>query len=513
MSRPGTIGWFAVHEARLAWRDWLSLFIGRRRRRAVGLALGVVIVALLLHGLAYLMLASSANLAGDADKRVLLVVTGALLMSWSMMISQALESATRAFYARGDLDLILTSPVSAGRLFAVRVAAMVMPIMLMTVLLAAPFIHVLAWYGGARWLGAYAVALALAMDAVAVAMLLTVAMFRAIGPARTRSIAQIVAAVIGAAFAIGMQFAAIVSYGGLSRMTFARLPMFVELAPDRGSVIWWPARALLGEPTALAVLMGLSIAAFAATIYFFAPRFGQLALAAGTASHRTMPRRRRRTGFHDWSPAQALRRKEWMLLVRDPWLMSQTLMQLLYLLPAAFLLWRNFYTGAGTSALLVPILVVAGGQLAGGLAWLAVSGEDAPELIATAPVPASRVLRAKAEAVLGAIAVVFSPLIVMLALAAPFAGLVALVGIFIAAGSATAIQFWFRTQAKRTLFRRRQTSSRVANIAEALSSIGWAGTSALAATGTWLAIIPGILVLMIVAGVWLISPVRNPAAT
>jgi hypothetical protein len=49
--------------------------------------------------------------------------------------------------------------------------------------------------------------------------------------------------------------------------------------------------------------------------------------------------------FRNSTPAQALRRKEWTLLLRDPWLMSQTLMQLLYLLPAGFLLWRNFYAG------------------------------------------------------------------------------------------------------------------------------------------------------------------------
>ncbi len=82
----------------------------------------------------------------------------------------------------------------------------------------------------------------------------------------------------------------------------------------------------------------------------------------------------------------------------------------------------------------------------------------------------------------------------------------------IAAGSATAIQFWFRTQARRSLFRRRQTSSRVATFAEALSSIGWAGTGALAATGTWLAVIPGLMVLAIVGGAWMISPARRAAA-
>ena len=61
--------------------------------------------------------------------------------------------------------------------------------------------------------------------------------------------------------------------------------------------------------------------------------------------------------------------------------MSQTLMQLLYLVPPALLLWRSFADGAGSLVVLVPVLVMAAGQLAGGLAWLAISGEDAPDLV------------------------------------------------------------------------------------------------------------------------------------
>jgi ABC-2 type transport system permease protein len=511
MIRSGTIGWFALHEARLAWRDWLSLMTAGHRRRARAVALGFIAFAFFAHGLAWLILGSSANLSGMADTHALVVITGMLLAAWSMMLSQAMEAVTRAFYARGDLDLILTSPVTASRLFAVRIVAMVMTILLMTLVLSAPFINVLVWRGGAHWLGAYAVTVALAMDAVAVAVVLTIAMFRAIGPRRTRAIAQIAAAVIGAAFAIAIQFAAITSFGVVSRMAVLQSPALARLAPDSGSAIWWPAHAVLGKPVALAALLGFSVIALAAAIRVAAPRLGQFALAAANVSHGTIQQRRRQARFHSISPARVLRRKEWTLLLRDPWLMSQTLMQLLYLLPAAFLLWRNFYTG-GASALLVPVLIVAAGQLSGGLAWLAVSGEDAPELVASAPISAARVLRAKTEAVLGGIAVVFAPFVVMLAATAPFAALVAFFGIAIAAGSATAIQFWFRSQARRSLFRRRQTSSRVATFAEALSSIGWAGTGALAATGTWLAVFPGLIVLAIVGGTWMISPNRKATA-
>ena len=148
MSRPGTIGWFAMHEARLAWRDWLSLMTGEHRRRARTVVLGFMIYTLFVHGLAWLILASSANRAGTADTHVLLAITGTLVLAWSLMLSQALEFTTRAFYARGDLELILTSPAVASRLFGVRTAAMAVSIVGMALVLAAPFINVLIWSGG-----------------------------------------------------------------------------------------------------------------------------------------------------------------------------------------------------------------------------------------------------------------------------------------------------------------------------------------------------------------------------
>src|SRR5690606_2965515 len=117
--------------------------------------------------------------------------------------------------------------------------------------------------------------------------------------------------------------------------------------------------------------------------------------AAGLASARVRQRPAGRSVFRPASREQALRRKEWTLLRRDPWLLSQTLMQILYLVPPALLLWVNFGADAGLFVVVVPVLVMASGQLAGGLAWLALSGEDAHDLVVTAPVPPRAVLRAK----------------------------------------------------------------------------------------------------------------------
>jgi ABC-2 type transport system permease protein len=505
VSRPGTIPWFARHELRLAWRDWLGMMTAGGRTRARTLAIVLVALVAFMHMVAFSMVARFAAVGLDPDKTTLVVVSGSALLSWSLMLSQAMESVTRAFYTRSDLDLLLSSPIAAARAFAVRIAAIAVSVMSMAALLAAPFINVLAVLGGPRWLLAYIAVMAMAATAVALAALMTTALFQMIGPKRTRLVAQIVAAVIGAGFVIGLQLAAIVSHGTLSRLAILASQPIVDIAPDIGSIVWWPARALLGDVAAIGGVLGAGILLLSISIAMVAPRFADCAIAAGAVPARTR-QRRHASRFRSASPNAMLRRKEWTLLRRDPWLVSQTLMQLLYLLPPAFLLWRGFGGEGASQVLLVPVLVMAAGQLAGGLAWLAISGEDAPELVATAPLSAGNILRAKVEAVMGSILMVFAPFIVALALVSPFCALVAGIGIAIAAGSATEIQLCFRSQARRSHFRRRQTSSRVATFAEAFVSIAWAATAALAATGTALAAMPGVVAVGILAGAHLFNP-------
>jgi ABC-2 type transport system permease protein len=427
------------------------------------------------------------------------------------MISQAMESMTRAFYSRSDLDLILASPVAAQRLFAVRIATVGVSVAMMAIPLAAPFIDILVVRGGLRWMGAYGLIVAMGAAAAALAVAFTVALFRIIGPRRTRLVAQVVAAVIGAAFVIGLQVAAILSYGTISRVSVLQSSAVLTHAPDLASIVWWPARAAMGDWLALIGVLAVSFALLIAAIALVSPRFGEYATAAAGAAASSVSQTGRQSAFKKTSPRRALRRKEWTLLRRDPWLVSQTFMQMLYLIPPAVLLWRSFDDGDGAYNLLVPVLVMAAGQLAGGLAWLAISGEDAPDLVATAPVPAGFILRAKVEAVLGVIAVVFTPMVAVLAMLSPWHALVASGGIVIATTAATAIQLWFRGQAKRSQFRRRQVSSRVATFTEAFSSIGWAATAAVASVSLVLAIAPALIALLVVAGAWIMSP-RQAAA-
>jgi ABC-2 type transport system permease protein len=504
MIQPGTAVWFARHESRLAWRDFVAMMTAGKAARRRRLALGLAAFVIGMHVVAYFAVGGVATAV--VDKHFLIGVTATILLAWLLMVSQAMESITRAFYARADLDLILASPVAAQRLFAVRIATVALAVAAMALPLAGPFIDMLAVRGGAHWLGAYGVIVAMGAAATAIAVALAVALFRIIGPKRTRLTAQVLAAVIGAAFVIGLQVAAILSYGTLSRAEVLQSHTLEALTPDLASALWWPARAALGDGPALAAVLLAGVALLAAAIALLAPRFGEVALAASGAGASPAAPSRRAKSFRVAAPGAALRRKEWLLLRRDPWLASQTLMQILYLLPPAILLWRTFEAGGGALNLLVPVLVMAAGQLAGGLAWLSISGEDAPDLIATAPIPQRYVLRAKIEAVIVIIAAIFAPLVAVIAVASPWHAAVTGTGIVIAATCATAIQLWFRTQAKRSQFRRRQVSSRIATFAEAFSSIGWAATAAVAAISPLLAVPPGLIALALLVGTRLLAP-------
>jgi ABC-2 type transport system permease protein len=504
IAAPGTTFWFAEHEWRLAWRDWLAMMSGGRRKRLRRAVVAIAIFVVFMHFVAYWVVGRYAD--ASPDRATLVTITASLLLSWLLMISQAMESTTRAFYARSDLDLILASPVVAEKVFAVRIATVALSMAMMALPLAAPFIDILIARGGWRWIGCYGVIAAMGATATALAVGLTIALFRLIGAKRTRFVAQVVAAVIGAAFVIGLQIAAILSYGTISRISVLQSQALLAHMPGPGSAIWWPARAALGDGTALLGVLAASLALLAAVIAIVAPRFDEYAITAAGVDASSVVQVRRLSAFRATSPGRALRTKEWTLLRRDPWLVSQTFMQMLYLVPPAVLLWRSFNDGNGAYQLLVPVLVMAAGQLAGGLAWLAISGEDSPDLVASAPVPSGFVVRAKIEAVLGIIAVIFAPLVAVLAIASPWHALVTTVGIVVAATAATSIQLWFRTQAKRSQFRRRQVSSRLATFAEAFSSIGWAATAAVAAASLPLAIAPGLLALLVVIGTWFMSP-------
>ena len=499
---PGTLT-FARHEARLLWRDLTAMMTAQRTYRGPLVALVVAAIYVGVHPLADHVLEPFVANGLAPTVPTLLVVSGLLAMLFSLMASQAIESVTRVYFGRSDLDLILSSPAPVARMFEVRALVIAAQTSLLSLVISSPILNVLAWRVGPGFLLGYAVIAVMALVAVSLALVLALVLLRALGAKRARLTAQIAAAFVGAGFVIALQAFAIIGGTGVDRFAFFTSPEVIAAAPAAGSLVWSPAMVALGDASRLWILLAPGLAVFALAVRSCAARFAKDALAATGAEERS-GRADRFRGFSRRAGVRgALRAKEWRLLKRDPWLLSQTLQQVLYMLPPALLLFLKYGEDQSVLFVVVPVIVMAVGQLAGGLAWLAISGEDAHELIVTAPVSPRDVLIAKVQAVAGIVAWIVVPISLLLLPISTKAALCTLVGATAAAALATLIQMWFRAQANRSFFRRRQVSSRAATICEALVSINCAAIACLymAEMAPHLYTGPGVaLVLALVAG-------------
>ena len=289
MSSAAALTWFARHEIRLAWREWLAMIAGRRGKRKRAIIALTVFVAI-MHLPAYAVIGRFADLQAPLGKPELIVITATIFLAWALMLSQAIESVTRVFYARADLDLIMSSPANLANVFSVRIAAIGLSVIGMALLFSTPFIDVLVIGGGIRWLSAFGVVVAIGLSAAAVAIAITIALFRLIGPSRTRLVAQIVAAIIGAGFVIALQVAAILSYGTLSRFTVLTSDAASAYAPALDSPLWWPARAAIGDGMVLSWLMAGGLVLLGVVMAVFSPRFADTVVSVA-ATARVRPSR------------------------------------------------------------------------------------------------------------------------------------------------------------------------------------------------------------------------------
>src|SRR5436189_5891149 len=122
MSSAAALTWFARHEFRLAWREWLAMMTGGRLGRKRRAVIGLIAFAAIMHLPAYAVIGRFADLQAPLEKSSLIVMSATIALAWALMLSHAIESVTRVFYARADLDLIMSSPVRLANVFSIRIA-------------------------------------------------------------------------------------------------------------------------------------------------------------------------------------------------------------------------------------------------------------------------------------------------------------------------------------------------------------------------------------------------------
>lgn len=475
----GSVAWLLAHELRLVFR-------GGTRAGRIGLAITAVTMAVLTAFAGFPLALMLRHRVIAPSPFIVLSLDLLIGLLFTLFLSQTLASATLSLYERGDLDLLLSSPLPARRVLTVRAFVIATTPFLVLAAIVTPFLVPIALLGHAALLAAYLVLAALALAAASLGLMLAMAMFAAIGPRRTRTIGQISAAFIGAGFFLLSQVRNFFPQDvPLAFADFKAVAASPVVSPD--GPLGWPARAVLGDPVPLAAALGVSVLLFTASAATLGRRFAaDAAIAAGIdAGHAR--RRARAAGPFRGGVFRSLMRKELKLIARDPTLVSQVLLRVLYLIPLLFALLSNAATHyASRVASGAGALAFVASQVAASLAWITISAEDAPDLLAAAPLARTQIRTAKLFAALLPIFSVLVLPIAALTVLSPIAGVSALLGVSGASLSAGLINLWYEKPAQRKNFRRRGTGSLASTLGELIIGLSWSMTTvAVASRSVW----------------------------
>ncbi|MFI5015541.1 MAG: hypothetical protein ACHQAY_24660 [Hyphomicrobiales bacterium] len=502
---PGSLAWLVAHDLRLSWRRFRGMF----RKLNLTATLGLILTAqLVFHLIAMPAAAWFGRLEADADQtdyHAALAAGVLLVLSW--VTAQALTGSTRALHARGELDIVLASPVAARNVVMARALSIAAEAITSVAILVAPVIDMNVIAGRSHWLAAYPVLVGAGLLGTAIGLSVAVGLFAVMGPRRARLVSQVAAALIGGGFVLAVQVANLLPQSWRDEILAALGSDSWGDAFEHGSSLWLPVRAAAGDAPSLLVWGALSICVFGLVTSALGDRFAKIAIAsAGMAAGPLVKRHRALRPFHGGA-GRALRRKELLLIARDPWLISQIFLQIVYVLPIAVILLHGESTAGSVTLAAGPSIVVIASQLSGAFAWLAISGEDAPDLLTSAPLTRARIERGKIEAVAFPVAMIVALPLIWLAVLAPSAAAFALA---FAAGAAVAtacLNLWHPAPGRRGDMMRRHQQSRFIGLMEHLISLFFAVGCALALIGSLLALIPVGLAL----GVLWINRRRKPA--
>jgi len=493
IGRPGSTLWLLAHEMRLAGRRWGRRRGGRAPNRALRLALTFALPVVLTLAVGVPLGLALRRFEVTPTPVAAAVGAFTLVTIFTLMLSQSLAAAVDALYERNDLDLLFSSPLEPRTVMTVRFLGVAASVFRVSAYFFVGPLIAIAVLGHPQFLAAVVVLFALALASAGTGLLLTAGLFRLIGPRRTRTIGQVLAALVGASIFLASQMRQILG----DDRTDSTMQQVIRLARDPAYQfpgLDWPLRALIGQPLPLLAAAAIGAGIFGVANAWLGPRFAADAAAAAGVG-RGGGRARNAGAAFAGGPFATTLRKELRLLARDPALITQVMLRVLYMLPLGFVLVRQAGDGAdytlpgGAAA-----LVLVASQVAGSLAWITVSAEDAPDLLASAPAHVSLVRRAKLAAAALPVAALLTPILIPLILLAPLPGFAAAVGCAAAVAATGLINVWWQRPAKRSEFRSRRPASWFVTVAEIFVAMLIGAATGLFAGGlVWFAPIPAAL--------------------
>jgi len=452
--RPGGFAWLVLHELRLALRA---------RARGRGTIFAIVVLTLyfamgIAVGIAFrdtAIVPNSIALTG--------VLAGAIVLT-SFMTTQAMLASQRTLFESGDLDLLLSAPTPPRTVLLAKLGGIAVSVALTFAALLLPMVLPVALLGHPGLLGIPALLIALALVAACLGLAITLGVAKIAGPRAARTVGQIVAAILAGAIFLVSQL--ISQHPGSRRSGgLALFRWFSGHHVGTGGIAGLPGRAAFGDPGAIALVLGGAVLIFVGTGLLFARAFLKgyqgagirLSPRAGRASNRAIARH-----FHA-GLFTSMFAKEWRLLARDPALAFQIVLRIIYLAPLVFVA-MNHGNGPPIAPTLALISVIGSGQVIGSLAWILLSGEDAPDLLTVAPVTK----RASERIKLATAVAMAAPLSLLLPIAIGFTtirgAIVTLIFTIIGGATAGLIELRWQKPMPRSSFMRRRSESFVSGL-------------------------------------------------
>ncbi len=459
--------WLLAHEVRLNWR---ALEFSLR----ASIILSVLMAAYIAVGFWFA--------ANGIDEKIeptpyfyIMILIGSFA-AFTFNLSGAMRATQHTLYEQGDLELLLTSPVSPQRVMMAKLAGISMSMLAFNVVFIFPLLIPIALLKNPNLLGLPVLFIAIAIFATCVGLGLTLLMVRSLGPTVARKVIQILAAIMAASIFIVSQLALHVGSG--NKTGFQSLyDWCVNNGIGATGISSLPGKAGFGDPLASSLIVVGAAAIFVFTTGALQNIFMK---SFQTAGNQVSPRKNKNQNIAQHfnnNFGRVIVGKEMLLLMRDPALIFNLLLQLIFFIPLMLGLGKvtNLF-------LLIPgatfLSVFGSAKLIGDITGLAITGEDAPDLLAVSPRTPKQILHWKLLAVLimGGPLMIIIPL--LLIIKSPSAAMITLLFTLLAATITAAIELKFSKSATRRKFAGRRSGSTLANVLNLFVSFVMGGLGA-----------------------------------
>ncbi len=392
-------GWLLKNELRLWWRKttgvkhfWIWMVV-------LWLFLAFVFVSFWFGFSPVRLATAEAELPAEA----LWVAAGLWLLGFVFAFNQSVGESVVVLFERGDLDLLLASPVPGRAIFSVRLLCVAFCTFFSFCMVVVPASLLAVFLGFSELLGLYPTLVGICLVTASLGMLVTLRIVRWVGARRARVLVQILNLFVSLMIVLSFQVPNFLLSSGVDLSNFwdwlqsqAMPGSFLGI----DSWIWFPARAMLLDGASVGLTLGVSSAIAAFTVYALEQAFVE-------GTQQSVARKRRARGGKNATLRDGfvwvVLTKEWRTMRRHPYLISQVALQVVLVLPLTWLLLQ----GEGGSNPLLDLGRVAnvampflGGQLAYVLTFACLSGEEAADLLKASPAASAHLRRLKQLAAL-----------------------------------------------------------------------------------------------------------------